>query len=147
MQFNEPYSDDYMVWDKVTKQYVLTEKALLERVGVNLRARMAESSLISPEVVIASFCTTISDMIYQFIYEHITESKRIIALIATVTEIRAKVQRAMELQAVYVLNVGNLYMSVKAEEREVAIDTIAKSILKSISSYIIDSLPDSEAEK
>lgn len=147
MQFNEPYSDDYLVWDKVTKQYVLTEKALLERVGVNLRARMAESSLISPEVVIASFCTTISDMIYQFIYEHITESKRIIALIATVTEIRAKVQRAMELQAVYVLNVGNLYMSVKAEEREVAIDTIAKSILKSISSYIIDSLPDSEAEK
>ena len=147
MQFNEPYSDDYMIWDKVTKQYVLTEKALLERVGVNLRARMAESSLISPEVVIASFCTTISDMIYQFIYEHITESKRIIALIATVTEIRAKVQRAMELQAVYVLNVGNLYMSVKAEEREVAIDTIAKSIVKSISSYIIDSLPDSEAEK
>lgn len=65
----QPYSDDYMIWDENTKHYVLTEKALIEKVGLNLRARMGERSLITPEVAIQSFNTTVSDMIYQFIYE------------------------------------------------------------------------------
>lgn len=132
MQCIKPYTDDYMFWDENTHHYVLTEKALLEKVGVNLRARMGDRSLISPEVAIKSFCTTVSDMIYQFIHEHNVDNAKQDFIIGTVEEFRKIVQRAMELQAVYVLNVGNLYMSTKPEERAVAIDYLAQSVLNNV---------------
>lgn len=125
----QPYSDDYMIWDENTKHYVLTEKALIEKVGLNLRARMGERSLITPEVAIQSFNTTVSDMIYQFIHEHNIDNARQDMLIATITDLRGIIQRAMELQAVYVSVQGNLYLSTKPEERAVAIDYLAKSVL------------------
>ncbi|MDE6586138.1 MAG: hypothetical protein K2K80_05620 [Clostridia bacterium] len=124
-----PYSDDYLFYDENTNHYVLTEKALIENVGVNLRARMAETALVSPDTAIRSFTRTVSDMIYQFIHEHNVHNERQDCLIATVPELRPIIQKAMEYQAVYVLNVGNLYLSIKPEERAVAIDYLAQSIL------------------
>lgn len=128
----QPYSDDYMVWDENTHHYILTEKALIEKVGLNLRARMGNRSLISPEIAIKSFNTTVSDMIYQFIHEHNVDNARQDCLIGTVPELRRIIQRAMELQAVYVSVQGNLYLSTKEEERAVAIDYLAKSILGTV---------------
>ena len=127
-----PYSDDYLFYDEITGHYVLTEKALIERVGLNLRARMGERSLISPEVAIKSFNTTVSDMIYQFIHRHNIDNSRQDNLIATVPELRRIIQRAMELQAVYVSVQGNLYLSTKPEERAVAIDYLAQSTLGTV---------------
>ena len=128
----QPYSDDYMVWDEITNHYILTEKALIERVGLNLRARMGERSLITPEIAIKSFTITVSDMIYQFIHEHNVDNAMQDRLIATVPELRRIIQRAMELQAVYVSVQGNLYLSTKPEERAVAIDYLAQSILGTV---------------
>ncbi len=124
-----PYSDDYLFYDEVSGHYVLTEKALIENVGINLRERMAEGALITPETAIKSFTRTVSDMIYQFIHEHNVDNTRQDCLIATVPELRRIVQQAMEYQAVYVANVGNLYLSTKPEERLNAIDYLAKSVL------------------
>ena len=124
-----PYSDDYLFYDENTNHYILTEKALVENVGVNLRERMAETSLVNPETVIKNFTRTVSDMIYQFIHEHNVDNSRQDYLIATVPELRKIIQKAMEYQAVYVLNVGNLYLSTKREERAAAIDYLAQSIL------------------
>ena len=129
---NCPYSDDYMVWDETTNHYVLTEKALLEKVGLNLRARMGDRSLISPEIAIKNFNTTVSDMIYQFIHEHNINNAAQDRLIGTVPELRCIIQRAMELQAVYVSVQGNLYLSTKPEERAVAIDYLAQSKLGTV---------------
>lgn len=127
-----PYSDDYLFYNKQNGHYELTEKALIENVGVNLRERMAEGALVNPEVAIKSFCRTISDMIYQFIHEHNVDNRRQDCLIAAVAELRQIIQRAMELQAVYVLNVGNLYLSTKPEERAIAIDYLAQSVLGNV---------------
>lgn len=124
-----PYSDDFLFFNKHSGHYELTEKALVERVGVNLRARMAETATINPETAIYSFIRTVSDMIYQFIHEHNANNAKQDSLIATVPELRQIIQKAMEYQAVYVLNVGNLYLSAKPEERAVAIDYLAQSIL------------------
>ena len=124
-----PYSDDYLFYDENTNHYILTEKALVENVGVNLRDRMAETSLVNPETVIKNFTRTVSDMIYQFIHEHNVDNGRQDYLIATVPELRQIIQKAMEYQAVYVLNVGNLYLSTKREERAAAIDYLAQSVL------------------
>ena len=65
-----PYSDDFLFFNEQSGHYELTEKALIERVGVNLRARMAETATVNPETAINSFNRTVSDMIYQFIHEH-----------------------------------------------------------------------------
>lgn len=132
MQCNKPYSDDYMFWDETTNHYILTEKALIEKVGLNLRARMGERSLITPEIAIKNFCTTVSDMIYQFIHEHNINNAAQDCLIGSVPELRQIIRRAMELQAVYVSVQGNLYLSTKPEERAAAIDYLAKSILGTV---------------
>lgn len=128
----QPYSDDYMMWDETTHHYILTEKALIEKVGLNLRARMGDRSLITPEIAIKSFNTTVSDMIYQFIHEHNVNNARQDFLIGSVPELRLIIQRAMELQALYVSVQGNLYLSTKEEERAVAIDYLAKSMLGTV---------------
>lgn len=128
----QPYSDDFMIWDENTHHYILTEKALIEKVGINLRARMGDRSLITPEIAIKSFATTVSDMIYQFIHEHNIDNARQDFFIGSVPELRRIVQRAMELQAVYVSVQGNLYLSTKEDERAVAIDYLAKSILGTV---------------
>jgi len=127
-----PYSDDFLFFNEQSGHYELTEKALIERVGVNLRARMAETALVAPETAINSFNRTVSDMIYQFIHEHNANNAKQDHLIATVPELRQIIQKAMEYQAVYVLNVGNLYLSTKPEERAVAIDYLAQSILGNV---------------
>ena len=124
-----PYSDDYLHYDEQTAHYELTEKALIEKVGVNLRTRMAEGALVSPETAIKSFTRTVSDMIYQFIHQHNVNNDRQDCLIATIPELRQIIQKAMEYQAIYVLNVGNLYLSTNPEERAIALDYLAQSVL------------------
>ena len=127
-----PYSDDYLFYDENTGHYILTEKALMENVGINLRARMGDTALVNPEVAIKSFTRTVSDMIYQFIHEHNIDNARQDRLIATVPQLRQIIQKAMEYQAVYVINVGNLYLSTKPEERAVAIDYLAQSVFGNV---------------
>ena len=127
-----PYSDDFLFFNEQSGHYELTEKALIERVGVNLRARMAETATVNPETAINSFNRTVSDMIYQFIHEHNANNAKQDHLIATVPELRRIIQKAMEYQAVYLLNVGNLYLSAKPEERAVAIDYLAQRILGNV---------------
>lgn len=124
-----PYSDDFMKFNERTKRYILTEKGLLERAGINLRARITNNTLVSPAVIIENFCRTVSDMIYSYIHKFSGNNARQDCLIANVPELRDIIGRAMEYQAVYVLNVGNLYLSSKKEDRERAIDELAKEIL------------------
>lgn len=124
--------NNYMKLDEETGQFVLTETALLQRLGIDLRARISEGATINPEVVIGNFLRTVSDMVYQFIHEHSFNNARQDYLITHVASLRNILQRAMEYQAVYVLNVGNLYLSEKAEERVAAIDVMCKSILGTV---------------
>lgn len=123
-----PYNDEYMVVDKLTGHYVLTEAALLSR-GIDLRARLSETSTVSPDNVIDNIVQTASDMIYQFIHMHNADNQTQDKLILTVPSMRPFIYRAMLYQAVYVCNVGNLYLSKDKTERAAAIDELAKSIL------------------
>ncbi len=124
-----PYSDDFLYFNEETGHYELTEKALTDKVGLDLRARLSQNATVTPEVVIGTFVRTVSDMIYQFIHEYNVDNARQDCLIAAVPELRRIIQKAMEYQAVYVANVGNLYLSTKPEERAIAIDYLAQSVL------------------
>lgn len=126
-----PFDDDYMVFDKLTGQYVLTEKALMDR-GINIRARLSETAAVSPETVVSMLVHTASDMIYQFVHEHNVDNAAQDFFIATCPQARPVIFCAMLHQAVYICNVGNLYLSTKDEERGKAIDKLAESTLGNV---------------
>lgn len=126
-----PYNDEYMVVDKLTGHYVLTEAALLSR-GIDLRARLSETSTVSPENVINNVLQTASDMIYQFIHDHNFNNQMQDYMILKVPSARQIIYRAMLYQAVYVCTVGNLYLSKDKTERAAAIDVLAQSILNNV---------------
>lgn len=123
-----PYDDDFMTFDGVTGQYVITEKALLSR-GIDIRARLAATSTVSPENVIDTVTKTASEMIYQYIHGFNADNGAQDAIIAQYPPMRERIYRALLYQAVYVCNVGNMYLSAKPEERAMAIDELAKGVL------------------
>lgn len=124
-----PYSDDYLFYNEETGHYELTEKGLIVQGGVDLRTDLAAKATISPEEAINQFAQTISDMIYQFIHDHNVNNDRQDYLIATIPELRQIILRAMGYQARYVFLVGDLYLSTKPEERAIAINHLAQSVL------------------
>lgn len=125
----KPYSDDYMVFDETTGHYVLTEKAIVERCGIDLRARLSQDATLIPEVIIKKLCRTVSDMIYTFIHDCGAYNHRQDCLIATRKELRDVVQRAMEYQMEFVLANGDLYMTVDNSEIGKEIHRMAQSEL------------------
>lgn len=120
--------DDYMIYDRTTNQWKLTEKALISR-GIDLRRRLAGRKAMSPELLIDGLLTTVSEQIYGYIHAHAFDTARQDGILASNSEARSLLFRALLQQAVYVLNVGNLSYSIKPEERAAAINDIAKQIL------------------
>lgn len=127
----KPYDDDFMRFDKITHQYVLTEAALLSK-GIDIRARMSATATVSPENVIQTLVETVSDMIYQYIHDQSMDNDAQDWVIAHNPRLRLLMQRAMLAQAVHVINLGNLYLSSRVEDRENAINTVAKSLLDNV---------------
>ncbi len=130
-KYCKPEDDGFMTFDKITHQYVLKEAALLSK-GIDIRARMAATATVSPENVIQTLVETVSDMIYQYIHDQSMDNDTQDWVIAHNPRLRLLIQRAMLAQAVHVINLGNLYLSSRAEDRENAINTVAKSLLDNV---------------
>ena len=118
-----------MKFNELTEMYELTEEALTNS-GVNLRARLATNKVATPEYIIKEFLQTISEMIYGYIYDN---SLNVVSKIDSNTITRQLFERALIKQAIYVLSVGNLSLSVDENKRAIAVDVVAKSLLKMIS--------------
>ena len=123
-----PYDDEYMKFDEERGQYVLTEKALIDR-GINLRADFSETDTITPDAGILTIVYTASDMIYGYIHEFSVDNMRQDYLISKLPSLRKIIFEAMLYQAIYIRRVGNLYLSTDDNERKKAIDEIAKQWL------------------
>lgn len=124
-----PYSDDYMTFDKTTGHYVLTEKALLEKCGTDIRTRLSDNATVNPDTVINMLLSTVSDSIYAYIHDSSAYPKQKDCLIAYSQELRGVIQKAMEQQAIYVMLNGDLYMSTSASEEGRELNKLSKSIL------------------
>lgn len=124
-----PYSDDYMIFDKTTGHYVLTEKALVEKCGTDIRTRLSDNSTVNPEAVINMLLSTVSDSIYAFIHSYSAYPKAKDAMIAHSPELRAVIQKAMVYQAVYVQANGDLFISVAEAEKGNELNELSKSVL------------------
>jgi len=121
-------NDNYMIFDELTNQYKLTEKAIL-RMGIDLRSRLAERKAPNPEMIIERFLDDVSTTIYAYIHDCNINNERQDWLIRHTESGREYVYRAMLQQAPYLLKNGNLLYSVKPEERAVAVIDSAKAIL------------------
>lgn len=125
----QSYNTDYLIYDKLTGHFILTEKALTDSVGLDLRSRIGEDLTVNPEAVINHFLKLTSDMVYSYIHKYNINNKRQDEILANTSTGREIIKRAMEYQALYMANVGNLFYSVKLDERAVAIDETCKDML------------------
>lgn len=121
MQTIKPYNDDLMYFDELSGHYVLREQALI-RQGIDLRGRLANTKAENATYIINGLLQTASDMIYDYIHDFNTSNERQDYLIASIEGARPLIQKAMLQQAVYILKVGNLSLSVDDNERRKAID-------------------------
>lgn len=124
----KPYNDDYMVFNKITGRYVLTEQAFID-FGYNLRDQIIEGGVVAPENIIQGFFRTVSDMVYGYIHSFSADNMRQDRFIAALPSLRNIIMKAMLYQAAFVYLNGNLTLSVKPEDKAAAIDTTCKDYL------------------
>ena len=124
-----PYSDNFLKYDEITGQYVLTEDALVAN-GTNLRQRLEYNRSIDPTAIILRHLTRVSDVIYSFIHSYSNENERQNHAIQIIPSLRVMIYRAMLAQSEYMLLHGDLTRSTDEKKRALAIDNTAKQILE-----------------
>ena len=96
-----PYDDGYMVFDKDTNRYILTEAYLKDKMGINLESSIKEQSGASASILIQRFCEEASDDVYDYIHQFSANNARQDYWIATIPSLRAIIQKAMDKQLMY----------------------------------------------
>ena len=126
------YDDDYMRYDKVTRRYILTERAIEEKGGIALRERLTASSTLDPTNTINAFLRRVSDLVYGYINDHCINIEKRTQWIASIKRARDILQQAMIQQATFMCINGDLTLSTKPDDRANAIDRACISVLNTI---------------
>lgn len=126
MKTIQPFTDEYLKYDELTGWYYITEKALISR-GVDIRTRLARKRAVTPEYVINGLVGLTSEMIYNYIHQFSFDNPRQDYLITHIEELRPIILRALLQQAIYILRVGDAYLS--KEDRDKAISPHAINTL------------------
>ena len=124
----QPYSDDLMIFDEISRHYILTEDALKAN-GIQLRERLMRRRGIDASAIINRILRRASDMIYNYLYRFNNDNHRQDEWIAEYPSCRRIIYQAMLDQVEYVLLNGDLSRSVEADKRRMAIDDNAKETL------------------
>lgn len=127
----QPFTDERLTWDDFENRYYLTEKSL-QKIGINLRGRLAYNKVSTPDEIIFGFIDDVTDLIYNYIHKHSVNNKLQDDVIAHFEEARKIIFRALVAQAKYVYMNGNLTLSIREEERKNAISPEATEILNTI---------------
>lgn len=112
--FCEPINDEYRRFDPVSRQYILTEKALMDY-GINIRPEVDDATY--SETVINSYLKRISRKVYNYIHAHSIYNDRQDWLIAHVPRIGQIVYEALLAQALYFFTDGDLGLLTKKKMR------------------------------
>lgn len=109
--FIKPYSDEYMTYNEARSHYVLTAKAVLDNLGIDLNVNVKDNAN-----GVNAFLMRVSELTYRKMHEYgdNTEQDRIIA---TTESGRNIIFNAMLEQFFYVKSVGDLSLSTNREER------------------------------
>lgn len=123
----KPYSNDYMIYDELTHRYVLTEAAILQKFGIDLRVAAKDN----PNGVTA-ILDTVSNMVYQRIHDANVCAELQDRIIACTSAGREIVYRAMLEQFIYVKTVGDLRRTTDRSKRDLWFDMNAETILETV---------------
>ena len=124
-----PYDDAYMTFDAVLRRYLLTESAITDYVGINIRQRIEVNPTVDATVVIKQIARRVSELVYSYIHQFTFNTARQDELIAVTPSLRPIIFEALCQQMQYFLHKGDLSHSVDREERSRAIDETAKDTL------------------
>ena len=124
-----PKSDEHMRYDFKTHRYVLTLQYVTDVLGIDLEARVNSNGAVNGQAIIDRILNTASIHVYNYIFSHNINKQSQQWIIAKCPSAREIVMQAMSEQLTYLLMVGDLTRSIKAEERENYMDIQAKSIL------------------
>lgn len=124
-----PHDDEYMVFDPILRRYVLTESAITNYVGINVRQRIEVNPTVDATVIIKQITRRVSELVYSYIHQFAFNTARQDELIATVPTLRPIMFEALCQQMQYFLHKGDLSHSIDREERTKAIDETAKDTL------------------
>lgn len=126
-----PQSDELVIFDELTGQYILTEEATL-RDGMQLRARLSRKRDVDPTSIINALCRRVSNIIYNYLHKYSLNNMRQNMIIAQNAECKQIVYRAMLEQLAYLLMNGDLSRSVDIDKRRIAVDQSAKETLDTV---------------
>ena len=118
-----PLSDDYMIYDKTTSKYVLTEKYVSDQLGINLVARSKNEAAIKRVLKLAS------NQVYRFIHDHNINNNLQDYIIAKTESGRKIIMEAMAEQLTYLTFGGDVSRVHDWEKRSMYLDDNAKSVL------------------
>ena len=120
---NFPFTDEFMRYDKQNHRYVLTDKDVLNNLGINLSARINDPNTIS------ALLKQVSMQVYTYIHQFNIENDFQDYVIAKTETGRKIIKEAMEQQLLYFLTVGDLSRSADVNQRALWFDEAAKQIL------------------
>lgn len=132
MEKQYPYNDDYMYFDSDRNRYILTQKCVLDKYGVDLESALSERKAVNAQVMVQAFLREVSDDIYDYIHEYNANTHKQDMLIAYVPSLRKIVQTAMEKQFLYNRLNGILGFSAVKDEQDQAVCPKAKKALEQI---------------
>jgi hypothetical protein len=122
-----PYSDEYMNYDCETKHYVLTEKDVIDNLGINIKERMNNDNSVR------ALLRQVSIQVYNYIHQFNTSNDFQDYVIAKTESGRTIIKEAMEQQLVYILVAGDLTRVPDVNQRALWFDEMAKqTLLKTI---------------
>lgn len=98
-----PYDDEYLIYDYENHRYILTERACLDKLNINLGERLNVGGLANKERAVKSFLDEISDLVYSQIYDYSNQWQIQEYQIAKMPSARNVIMRAMLKQVDYVL--------------------------------------------
>lgn len=124
-------SDNIMIFDEISKQFILTEQATLDN-GIQLRARLSRKKNTDPTSVIMSLTRRVSNIIYNYLHQFSLNNMAQNEFIASNEECRYIVYRAMIEQLEYMLMNGDLSRSPEISKRQLFFDESAKQTLNTV---------------
>lgn len=103
-----PYDDEYLVYDYDEHRYILTPKAVLDKLNLNLLERLNVGGAVNRERVPHQFLDEISDIVYTEIYNYSSQPEIQEYQIAKFPSARKVIMQAMLKQVDYALVNGFL---------------------------------------
>lgn len=123
-----PFSDEFMTFDEVSNQYILTSACVQKRLGLSLSENVNERNAVNQQIAELRILRQVSNLIYSYIHKFNIRTDLQDYIIEKVPSARIMIQQAMEEQLLYMSMKGDLSRSTDKEKRELAIDETAKEI-------------------